>query len=189
MQATRGCTFPWILPYAGKIPWCPYWFKFILDASYHIYFYQDQPIIRHPSKTKAFVQPYLSYGIAIWGQAAPTNLEKILILQKRVLRLIHFKPLRFHAVSLFKLSNVLPLNFLCFKTICVIKHDVSNNVTPPNVSNLFTYSSKVHYHNTRFSVAGNFFIKHSRTEHIKNSISRIGAKIWNSIFRQWSCST
>ena len=133
---------------------------------------------------RSLVQPHLSYGIAVWGQAAPTNLEKILILQKRALRLIHFKPLRFHAVSLFKLSNVLPLNFLCFKTISVIMHDVSNNVTPPNVSNLFTYSSKVHYHNKRFSAAGNFFIKHSRTKHIKNSISRIGAKIWNSIFRQ-----
>ena len=142
MQATRGCTFPWILPYAGKIPWCPYWFKFILDASYHIYFYQDQPIIRHPCKTKAFVQPYLSYGIAIWGQAASTNLKKILILHKRALRLIHFKPFRFHAVPLFKFSNVLPLNFLYFKTICLILHGVFNNVTPPNVSNLFTYSSK-----------------------------------------------
>ena len=96
----------------------------------------------------SLVQPYLSYGIAVWGQAAPTNLEKILILQKRALRLIHFKPFRFHAV---------PLNFLYSKTICLIMHDVSNNVTPPNVSKLFTYSSKVHHHNTRFSAAGNFY--------------------------------
>ena len=60
-------------------------------------------------------------------------------------------------------------------------NDVSNNVTPPNVSKLFTYSSKVHHHNTRFSAAGNFYIKHSRTDHMKNSFSRIGAKIWNCI--------
>ena len=59
--------------------------------------------------------------------------------------------------------------------------DVFNNVTPPIVSNLFTYSSKLHHHNTRFSVAGNFYLKHSRTDHMKNSFSRIGAKIWNSI--------
>ena len=97
----------------------------------------------------SLVQPYLSYGIAVWGQAAPTNFgKKNLILQKRALRLIHFKPFRFHVV---------PLNFLCSKTICLIMHDVSNNVTPPNVSKLFTYSSKVHHHNTRFSAAGNFY--------------------------------
>ena len=60
-------------------------------------------------------------------------------------------------------------------------HDVSNNVTPPNVSKLFTYFSKAHHHNTRFSAAGNFYTKHSRTDHMKNSFSRIGAKIWNCI--------
>ena len=37
-------------------------------------------------------------------------------------------------------------------------HDGLSNVTPPNVSNLFTYSSKVHYNDTRFSAAGNFYI-------------------------------
>ena len=60
-------------------------------------------------------------------------------------------------------------------------NDVSNNVTPPNVSKLFTSSSKVRHHNTRFSAAGNFYIKHSRTDHMKSSFSRIGAKIWNCI--------
>ena len=104
-----------------------------------------------------------------------------MIPQKRALGLIHFKPFRFHAVPELKLSNVLPLNFLYFKTLCLIMHDVSNNVTPPNVSKLFTYSSKAHHHNTRFSAAGNFYIKHSRTDHMKSSFSRIGAKIWNCI--------
>ena len=57
--------------------------------------------------------------------------------------------------------------------------DVSKNVTPPNVSYSFTYSSKVHHRNTRFSAAGNFYIKHARTDHMKSYFSRIGAKIWN----------
>ena len=105
--------------------------------------------------------------------------KKNLILQKRALRLIHFKPFRFPAVPLLKLSNVLPLNFRYFKTICLIMHDILKNVSPPNVSNSFTYSSKVHHHNTRFSAAGNFYIKYSRTGHMKSSFSRIGAKIWN----------
>ena len=127
------------------------------------------------------MQPYLSYGIALWGQAARTILGKILVLQNRALRLIHFKPFRFHAEPLFKLSNVLPLNLLYFKTICLIMHDLFNNVTPPNISNIFTYSSKIHHHITRFSAAGNCHIKHSRRDHLNNSFSSIGSKIWNSI--------
>ena len=93
---------------------------------------------------------------------------------KRTLRLIHFTPFRFHAIPLFKLSNV-----FYFQTICLIMQDVSKNVTPPNVSNSFTYSSKVHHRSTRFSAAGNFYIKHARTDHMKSSFLRFGAKIWN----------
>ena len=108
---------------------------------------------------RSLVQPYLPYGIAVWSQAAPTSLEKYLILQKRALRLIHSTPFRFHTVplfNLFKSSNVLPLNLLYFKTTCLIMHDVFNNETPPNVSKLFTYSSKINHHNGRFSATGNF---------------------------------
>ena len=71
--------------------------------------------------------------------------------------MIHFKPFRFPAVPLLKLSNVLPLNFRYFKASCLTMHDVLKIVSPPNVSNSFTYSSKVHHHNTRFSAAGNFY--------------------------------
>ena len=50
---------------------------------------------------RSLILPYLSYGIVVWGQAAQTHLEKILILQNRVLRLIHLTPYRAHAVPLF----------------------------------------------------------------------------------------
>ena len=34
----------------------------------------------------SLILPYLSYGLAAWGQAAKPHLQKILMLQKRVLR-------------------------------------------------------------------------------------------------------
>ena len=33
----------------------------------------------------------------------------------------------------------------------------------------------------KYWCTGNFYIKHSRTDQVKNSFSRIGAKIWNSV--------
>ena len=60
-------------------------------------------------------------------------------------------------------------------------HDFVNNLTPPNVSELFNYSSEKHHYYTRSSAAGNLYLKHLRTEHMKNSFSRLGARIWNSI--------
>ena len=101
--------------------------------------------------------------------------------KKCTLRLIYFKPLRFPSVPLFKLSNVLPLNLLYFKTICLIMHNVFDNVKPLNVCNLFTHSAKIHSYNARFSLAGNFYLQYSRTDHLRNSFSSIDA-IYGIVF-------
>ena len=61
---------------------------------------------------RSLILPYLSYGLAAWGQAAKSHLQKIILLQKRVLRLMYFSEPRAHAVPLFTSSKILPLNML-----------------------------------------------------------------------------
>ena len=39
---------------------------------------------------QSLILPHLTYGISGWGQASQSNLEKLLRLQKRVLRLMTF---------------------------------------------------------------------------------------------------
>ena len=112
---------------------------------------------------QSLIQPCITYGIDVWGQAAQTNLDKLLILQKRALRLTHFAPYRSHAIPLFNHYNILPLNFQYCKPVSTIMHDVSNNSLPVNISNLFLYPTHVHSYNTRFSTKGSFIVKYSRT--------------------------
>ena len=38
----------------------------------------------------SLILPYISYGICSWGHAAETHLHKLLVLQKRALRLMFF---------------------------------------------------------------------------------------------------
>ena len=95
----------------------------------------------------SLIFPYLSYGLPAWGQAAKTHLLKLLVLQKRVLRLMYFFEPRAHAVSLFITLNILPINMLYVETV------------PSNISDLFTNVSKIHTHKTRSSSSGNFYIK------------------------------
>lgn len=38
---------------------------------------------------------------------------------------------------------------LYFKSVVMMMHDVSNNLTPPNIFNLFTYQADVHPYETR----------------------------------------
>ena len=61
---------------------------------------------------KSLIHPYLTYGLAAWGQACKAYLNKILILQKRALRLLYFADWHDHAIPLFLEANVLPITFL-----------------------------------------------------------------------------
>ena len=86
-----------------------------------------------------------------------------------------------HTMPLFINAKFLPLNFLYYKTLSELMHDVSTASAPINIRNLFTKTCSVHSYNTRSSTSDNFYIKASRLEIQKNAFSRIGAKIWNEI--------
>ena len=64
--------------------------------------------LRHmvPNRTllnvyKSLIVPYITYGLTSWGNASETMLNKVLVLQKRALRLIHFAQTREHTIPLF----------------------------------------------------------------------------------------
>ena len=56
-------------------------------------------------------------------------------------------------------------------------HDVSNDLLPSNLKDLFVPTAKIHSYNTRASVSKNFYIQESNTEIKRKSFSRIGAKL------------
>ena len=43
-------------------------------------------------------------------------------------------------------------------------HDISNNLLPPNIANLFISKVHIHSHNTRSFSSDDYFAKHSRHE-------------------------
>ena len=125
---------------------------------------------------QSLIIPYLSYGIVVWGHAAQTYINQILVLQKRALRLIYFTSYRSHAIPLFISSNTIPINLLYFKSVSILRHDVFNKQTPCNISSLFTCSNELHNYNTRFSFEGNYYIKYSRCNHLLKSFQDKGPK-------------
>ena len=60
-------------------------------------------------------------------------------------------------------------------------HDVSNDLVPSNLKDLFIPTVKVHSYNTPFSVFKNCYVQKSNSEIKRKSFSRIGAKLWNEI--------
>ena len=130
---------------------------------------------------RSLVFPYLSYGLIAWGQASKSILYKILMLQKCVIRLVYFLAYREHSLPFFVSSNILPIELLCFETVSVFMHDVSNNTAPENLCDAFTRSRQIHSHNTRSASAGNFYVKPSRLNLMRNSVARFGTVLWNSL--------
>ena len=130
---------------------------------------------------QSLIYPYIIYGLAAWGQAAKTHLNKILLLQKRALRIINFSDRCDHAIPLFIDANILPINFLYYQTISNLMHDVHNNMVPSGISDMFQKISNCHYYKTRASASGNLYVNSSKLELYKQSFSRFGAKLWNEI--------
>ena len=79
---------------------------------------------------KSLIHPYLTYGLPAWGQAGKTYLNKILILQKRALRLLFFGDIRDHAIPLFLKANVLPITFLYHECVSSLMYDINDNNAP-----------------------------------------------------------
>ena len=138
--------------------------------------------LRHfvPPKTlygicNSLISPYLSYGLVGWGQASKTHLDKLLILQKRAVRLINIAPLHSHAVPYFLHSNIMPITMLYFKLSSVLMFDVYNNTALHNILHLFILTQQIHSYSTRSSSSGNYYISHSRLNQKNGSFSIMGA--------------
>ena len=114
--------------------------------------------------------PYLRYGVIAWGQASKSQLNKLLVLQKRALRFIHFAKPRDHAIPLFINTKILPINFLYYQLLkknqllAETMSDVRNNLVPTNIQELFLPLSRVHSYGIMSSTSQNFYIKKSNLE-------------------------
>ena len=80
------------------------------------------------SNYRSLIEPHISYGLVYWGQATNTHLKKIVILQKRVLRLMYFFDYTSHSAPLFACSGILPIKMLYFKSVASLLHDIEKSL-------------------------------------------------------------
>ena len=116
----------------------------------------------------------MSYGLAAWGYAAKTHQQKLLVLQKRVLRLMYFSEPRAHALSLFITSNVLPINMLYVETVSSLIYDAYK------ISDLFTKYIRTRPGAPLQATFIYYLVKSSNLSLNQRSFARFGANLWNS---------
>jgi len=117
----------------------------------------------------ALIHPYIEYGLLLWGNTHSTYINKIVILQKKAIRIINKKPYNFHTNDLFSKSNILKIKELAEFQMIKYMYKYNHNKLPPSLGFIFCPLNKTHGYNTRTSL-----IIYSTTQ----NIGRLANKFW-----------
>ena len=132
----------------------------------------------------AIFDSYLSYCCLVWAQNRST-IQRILILQKKAVRVINFQPRNSHTSPLFKLNFILKFqDTICLENVLFVSKSL-NNLTPSGFRTWFSFSSDQHNYETSSSTQGNLtklFYKTNRYGKYSVTVSAVG--LWNKIQKQ-----
>jgi len=144
----------------------------------------------------SLVYSHLTYAIEIWGSADNIHLNRLVILQKRAVRLLSYSDKRredysltpsdplFFKMELHKVCDIFKLRIAKFIFTSL---DKSN---PTNFHSWFKLIDQIHHYNTRSKYVDidksittrTLFIPTSRTTHYGLKLTKVlGAKLWNNL--------
>ena len=126
-----------------------------------------------------FIYPYVNYCVHIWGSTYISYLTKLLVLQKRIVRIISGVPRLTHTEPLFVKLGILTVNRLFKYNIGLLMYKYHHSMLPP-VLDMFVKNCQVHSYNTRQS--DHLHVPKCRTELSKMSFKYQAVKVWNHIY-------
>ena len=128
----------------------------------------------------AYIYPYMTYCIEVWGCASQTQLNCLFLLQKKIIRIMNFPHYLAHTNPLFLSMEVLPLRKIFFYEVGFIMYKYSLNLLPECIAHLYLRNDSIHEHNTRSC-------HELRVLPGAKSFSNISAQIWNVLSNKINC--
>ena len=123
----------------------------------------------------AIFDSYLSYCCLVWAQNRGT-IQRIVILQKKAVRIINFQPRNSHTSPLFKQNFILKFqDKICLENILFVSKSL-NNLTLSVFSTWFSFSSDQHNYGTSSSTQGNLtklFYKTNKNGKYSTTVSAV----------------
>ena len=128
----------------------------------------------------ALVYPYLIYGNLTWGNTYKSRIQKIMNIQKKIVRLMTFKSYLEHSEPIFKDLNILDIFKIndYLTALFMFRYHHLNNL-PDFFKNYFLINNQIHEHNTRN--ASKLHKCYKRTNYVKHTLSNKGVDVWNSL--------
>ena len=131
------------------------------------------------AKYCTLILPYLNYCSENWGNTYESNLNKLFLKQKRVIRIINKATFYAHTTLLFKKLNVLKLKDLIELKTAIFMYKVYTKSLPRNILEKFEIKNKNRCYNLRSKKV--FNLKFVRTTQKQMCLSVCGIKLWNSL--------
>ena len=127
----------------------------------------------------SLVGTYLRYGIASWGTARTTALQKLKCLQNKVVRYITHASRTTNITNEYENLNILKVDELYTFEVGKFMYKSFSLALPPSFGEYFMNIGHQHY--TRAKANAEFILPRPRTDLGKQSIKYMGVKIWNEI--------
>jgi len=124
----------------------------------------------------SLILPYLNYCAVVWGSTYHSKLDKIIKLQKRVIRIVDKKPYLYHTNELFIKHRVLKFLDIVDEQCIYIMLGFLNQSLPAPLSNMFQL-----YEQGGLRVRQHFQIPFSDINYRMFSLPFIAPKAWNKI--------
>ena len=116
-----------------------------------------------------FIYPHLVYCNIVWGLACPTHLKRLLLKQKRAIRIICGVPRDTASAPLFKKLNILNIYDLNKLRLAIFSYKIYNSMLPAVMNSHFMRVSDVHNHSTR--QMNDLYLPKPRTNYRKFSVA------------------
>ena len=125
----------------------------------------------------SFIYPYMTYCNHIWGTACISSLNKVIVLQKKAIRIICNVNRRAPTDSLFRDLKIIPFLDVNIYMISRFMFRYVNGRVPSLFCGYFTFNTSIHKYETR--QARHFHLPQVRSDLGKKNIRYRGAQIWN----------
>ncbi len=125
------------------------------------------------------IYPYKTFGIEVWGSANKALLDRICIMQKRVIRCIGTAHYLEPTLPMFKRLDILKADELFKLYILKQMHLHCKNESPKPISELFIKSVQVHPYQTRHR--SNPRSTKTKLNITSKSFLCVGPKIWSNL--------
>ena len=111
----------------------------------------------------SLVYQYLAYGVTLWVSTYPAHLSKLIIRQKKVVRIIAGAHYNSHTSQILGNMGLLKLEDKYKLQVSRYVFSYISGLLPPALSQIFTLTQDTHWHSTRHALTHKLRVQKTRT--------------------------